>query len=520
MPKTITASFRVFFILLSVACAYSPRVAAQPAQGPVAPSNFTGQVTGLSYVRTLSFRSAEAGLGGTKLVFDDRFAYLSTPDGLFRAARPFGAASPLTLIGFAGQRIHNLYVQDNVLYVLKEGGDASSASLNVHSFLKSVDHGQSFVPLDEGLKSCYAGFCEYLYVTQAAFRDGVIFLTGGGGNNLFVSNDEGKHWKVLSGFLERQACYDGSFEIVGNTVLQGGECPLDFAYISAGTLRPDMLGWTDTGSPRQIMGVEELGNRNVQFIARSPNTPFVFAGVEGGLLKSYDLSQSFHFVIEHPVSGGSGYPYVHRVLLNSRYKDFILVGGFDKPNARGYLAYSRDHGESWTDISDLILAPEIAAYNVAFLAEDPDGRVLIGTRNESGKQVTIAELLITAPPTLLTEGDSARALALDSVTLMSAPFPPTGEHNFSADRRTRVSLFATNVWLRPGESLSVITARAEDSRHVSYQLPVESVGRTPGFPWLTQVVVKLPTELAGAGDVRVSISVRGVVSNEVLLATK
>jgi len=61
-------------------------------------------------------------------------------------------------------------------------------------------------------------------------------------------------------------------------------------------------------------------------------------------------------------------------------------------------------------------------------------------------------------PVLLTHGDSQRALALDSVKLTTEPFTIANIHNFSADQRTRVLLFAVNVELGAGETLSVIEA--------------------------------------------------------------
>jgi hypothetical protein len=118
---------------------------------------------------------------------------------------------------------------------------------------------------------------------------------------------------------------------------------------------------------------------------------------------------------------------------------------------------------------------------------------------------------------LLTENDQGeQALALESVTLRRDPFSVVNEHNFSADRRTRISLFATNI-LPIDASISAITAKAEDSAHTIHQLPIEFVGKTPNSPWLTTIVVKLPDSLINAGDVRVSIAVRGVESNNALL---
>ncbi|PYS24520.1 MAG: hypothetical protein DMF72_04710, partial [Acidobacteria bacterium] len=71
----------------------------------------------------------------------------------------------------------------------------------------------------------------------------------------------------------------------------------------------------------------------------------------------------------------------------------------------------------------------------------------------------------TSPPTLLTEGNTNRAIALDSVTLVRDPFPISTLLNFGPDQRTRVMLFATGLELMTGENISVVTAQAEDSGH-------------------------------------------------------
>lgn len=126
----------------------------------------------------------------------------------------------------------------------------------------------------------------------------------------------------------------------------------------------------------------------------------------------------------------------------------------------------------------------------------------------------------TPAPRLLTEEGTQRAIALESPTLMRDSFPVTATHNFSLDRRTRVNLFATNVELEPGDTTSAITAQAEDSQQKIYPMAVEYVGKVPNFDGLLQVVVKIPGEIEGAGDIWVSISVRGVVSNKVLVSIK
>ncbi|HEX6717792.1 MAG TPA: M12 family metallo-peptidase [Pyrinomonadaceae bacterium] len=132
--------------------------------------------------------------------------------------------------------------------------------------------------------------------------------------------------------------------------------------------------------------------------------------------------------------------------------------------------------------------------------------------------ISNANFSITASsPVLLTlENDPSGAVALNSVTLLRDPFPLFDPHNFSLDGRTRITLFAMNLDLANGEDISAVTVEAEDSQHKIFQLPVEYVGKVPGFAWLSQVVVKLP-DLPGSGDVAVTISFHGAKSNNAII---
>jgi hypothetical protein len=116
---------------------------------------------------------------------------------------------------------------------------------------------------------------------------------------------------------------------------------------------------------------------------------------------------------------------------------------------------------------------------------------------------------------LLTEATSTRAIALDAVTWQREPFSLAQAIPFSADTRTRVMLFATNLDLLPGETASAVGAEAEDASHTIYPLRVEYVGRMPGHDWLSAVVVRLDDNLGDVGDVLVGIRLRGVSSNRV-----
>ncbi|HEX7318112.1 MAG TPA: metallophosphoesterase [Pyrinomonadaceae bacterium] len=120
-------------------------------------------------------------------------------------------------------------------------------------------------------------------------------------------------------------------------------------------------------------------------------------------------------------------------------------------------------------------------------------------------------------PRLLAEEVTGRAAALNSVTRVGEPFAVTTPYNFSPDTRTRVMLFAADVDPTATGNTSAVTAQAEDAHNITYPLAVEFVGKVPGHDWLTQIVVILPAELAGAGEVRVRIDVLGKSSNKLPL---
>jgi hypothetical protein len=123
-------------------------------------------------------------------------------------------------------------------------------------------------------------------------------------------------------------------------------------------------------------------------------------------------------------------------------------------------------------------------------------------------------------PTLLTEDGTSRGLALDSVTWTRGPFSMSSSHNFSTDGRTRIMLFAAGVELQPGETAAIVTAQAEDSQQRTFPLTIEYVGKLPEVNWLTQVNLRVPDEVSNLAGVMVSIRLRGVTSNKVLINFK
>jgi uncharacterized protein (TIGR03437 family) len=104
--------------------------------------------------------------------------------------------------------------------------------------------------------------------------------------------------------------------------------------------------------------------------------------------------------------------------------------------------------------------------------------------------------------------------------LLSDPFSVTNTHNFSSDQRTRLTLYAVNIELGPGETSSVIEAQAEISGGQVFPLPVEFFGSVPNFGWLKQIIVKLPTEVANSNQIFVTVKVRGIAGNTVIVKIK
>ena len=144
-----------------------------------------------------------------------------------------------------------------------------------------------------------------------------------------------------------------------------------------------------------------------------------------------------------------------------------------------------------------------------------------GTTNLYYQRIDVTLTPVSSlPPVLLTDQNTGRAMAVDSVSLLKEPFTVTSEQNFSLDRRTRLTLFGYNLEFKHGEDVSAITAQAEDSQHKIYALPVEAAMEVPNFTWIKGVTIELPKELQGLGDVSVKIAFRGVASNPALISVQ
>ena len=124
----------------------------------------------------------------------------------------------------------------------------------------------------------------------------------------------------------------------------------------------------------------------------------------------------------------------------------------------------------------------------------------------------------TSGPMLISESNSTRAIALESVILTREPFSLTSFHSWGKDQRTRIIVFAINLTLEPDEDLSVVTADAEDGAHIHHNFKVEYVAGVPGRTWLSTVILRLSDDLTDVGDVLLSLSYKGAASNRVRVA--
>ena len=121
-------------------------------------------------------------------------------------------------------------------------------------------------------------------------------------------------------------------------------------------------------------------------------------------------------------------------------------------------------------------------------------------------------LPLTPAPRLLTEESTGYVIALNAVNFTREPFSWWTRPNYGDTELTRVSLFATDVELLPGDDASAVSAVIEDSQQRLMQVPVEFVGKVTNLDSVTQIVVRLPFPIIRDGT-RISISVRGGSSN-------
>lgn len=301
----------------------------------------------------------------------------------------------------APQRSPTLRPLGDSLWLFQPWYEGAVTGKAEHALCALDDAAATFAPKDQSLRACYEQYCYTLWMDELKMVGTRLFSNPGAGVNLFVSDNKAASWRVLLGQFDSMTCYHQSFHVVGTRLLVGGECPLDFAFIRAYQLSAD--GSRLASQNELPVTVPELENRNIQFIDSIDGTQRVFAGVEGGLLRSDDGGRSFKFVIRHAIEGAAMYPYVKSFLALKGKPNVLVVGGFDKANARPYLAWSNDGGDKWTDISAML-----PGYNrtkgdtslsgqVTSLVEDPQGRILLTLNEDETAKGKLIQLTLGKP---------------------------------------------------------------------------------------------------------------------------
>lgn len=398
---TLTAMGAACALLLAACGGSSDAVAPPPPPVAVAPV-----VTKLEALSSTT-RSMDS------VVFSGGSAYLSLANSategsaVLSARLPLTASSSWTPVGlgacamgpigdFIG-RSPKLKMVGGDMWLMQPWADTPEAS-DGHSTCTLAANTASFIPRDQDLRTCNPYFCETLSMQDLKQAGDRLYSNAGGGNNLLTSKDKGNTWQVIRGSKDSQMCYPTKFHVIGDRVLVGGECPLDFAFVEAYRLTKD--GGALASEDKLPITLPEMENRNVQFIESVPESSMVFVGVEGGLLRSTDNGNSFKFVIHEPLSGGKGYPYIGAFLPLKGNPGTIVVGGFDKMHGRPYLAWTRDSGASWTDISRLVPGyasqdqDEYSTPSVSALAQDPDGRIIVVTNERADGKGRLMQLTL------------------------------------------------------------------------------------------------------------------------------
>lgn len=113
----------------------------------------------------------------------------------------------------------------------------------------------------------------------------------------------------------------------------------------------------------------------------------------------------------------------------------------------------------------------------------------------------------TPPVIFVEQGATNRAAAIDSVTSVRGPFRVFNLFNLSADNRTRITLFTSDLGMTQPDS-SQLTVQAG-----GVTLPVEAVGPVTGVTGMnaSYVIVRLPDGLP-TGDLPLVVRLRGLSS--------
>jgi hypothetical protein len=96
------------------------------------------------------------------------------------------------------------------------------------------------------------------------------------------------------------------------------------------------------------------------------------------------------------------HPYIRHLVSLAGRPDTLVAGGFDKATQKPYLAWSKDGGTTWTDLSALLPGyvrnlDDASVAAVTAIAEDPQGRLLVTVNEKEGAQGRLVLVTLGTP---------------------------------------------------------------------------------------------------------------------------
>ena len=262
--------------------------------------------------------------------------------------------------------------------------------------------------------------------------------------------------------------------------------------------------WNNENRPTSVISPTQLSATISTADIAGPGTASVAVSGPGG------TSANSTFTIRPPLP-----------VINALQPGGMEAGGNNftlNVNGSNFVTSSTVHWNGLTRPTIFVSSGQLSAA-VPFTDILSPGPASITVSNPEGSSNAAAFTI--APPSLilLTEPNSERAIALDSVTLVRDPFLISSPYNLSNDERTRIMIFSSNLSLLPGDSATDVTVQAEDAQHQRYELALEFAGKTGQFDWLKQIIVRLPDQV-GARTLWIRISYRGAVSNPAMISLR
>jgi uncharacterized protein (TIGR03437 family) len=185
-----------------------------------------------------------------------------------------------------------------------------------------------------------------------------------------------------------------------------------------------------------------------------------------------------------------------------------------------------------------VIAVSPSQVNFYIPADVPAGAAEVLVTSKDGKVSRGTTVIPATAPAIFTKDGSGAgaAVAFNAATYLSGDFDVTTDANFGADKRTRLTFFATGISagvvnknltndiLGPAGTIlnlaESVKVEARTKAGATLTLTVEYAGRQNTMPGLDQIVVILPAELKGAGEVQLTITAGGQRSNTATVFVK